>query len=80
MALDIGLDRNVGGIDRLVRAVLAVVGLSVGVWGLTAGQQALGIVGLLAGVAFAFNALTQFCVANALLGVDTCSWEGPEEV
>lgn len=72
------LEKNVGGIDRIARAILAAVALSVGLWGLTAGQNAVAAVSLLAGAGFGFNAVTQFCVANALLGVDTCSWDGAE--
>lgn len=77
--MQLGDKRNVGGIDRLVRAVLAVALLGVGVWGLFAGETALAAVGLLAGAGFGFNAVTQFCVANHLLGVDTCSWDGAEQ-
>jgi hypothetical protein len=76
MALDIGLDRNVGGIDRMARAVLAVVAVGVGIWGLTAGPLAVGIVGVIAGAVFTFNVVTQYCITNALLGIDTCSWDG----
>jgi hypothetical protein len=79
MELGFGDRRNVGGIDRLVRAVLAVGLLAAGGWALLAGQQLLAAVGLLAGAGFAFNAATGFCVANHLLGIDTCSWDGAEE-
>jgi len=79
MGLELGDMRNVGGIDRIVRAILAVGLLGVGGWGLFAGETAIGAVGLLAGAGLAFNAVTQFCVANHLLGVDTCSWDGAEE-
>jgi hypothetical protein len=79
MAVDIGLDRNVGGIDRMARAVLAVVAFGVGIWGLTAGPLAVGIIGVVAGAIFTFNVVTQYCITNALLGVDTCSWDGAEE-
>jgi hypothetical protein len=79
--MGLGFDdrRNVGGIDRLVRAALAVVGFAVGGWALLAGEPLIAGVGLLAGAGFAFNAVTQFCVANHLLGVDTCSWDGAGE-
>lgn len=81
MDMDTGFgdSRNVGGIDRLLRAALAVVSLAVGGWALLVGNPLLAGVGLLAGAGFTFNAVTQFCVANHLLGVDTCSWDGTEE-
>jgi len=79
MGFGFGEMRNVGGIDRIVRAVLAVGLLGVGAWGLFAGETAIGAISLLAGGGLAFNAVTQFCVANHLLGVDTCSWGGAEE-
>ena len=79
MELDFDDSRNVGGIDRLLRAGLAVLALVVGGWALLAGQQLVAGVGLLAGVGFGFNAVTQFCVANRLLGIDTCSWDGTED-
>ena len=79
MDLGFGDRRNVGGIDRKLRAALAVVFLAAGGWGLLAGQTALGVVALLAGAGFAFNAVSGFCVGNYLLGVDTCSWDGAEK-
>jgi Protein of unknown function (DUF2892). len=79
MELGFGNMRNVGGIDRTVRAILAVGLLGVGGWGLLTGGSPVGAVGLLAGVGLAFNAVSQFCIANYLLGVDTCSWDGAEE-
>jgi len=71
----LGLERNVGGIDRYARAVLAVVFLGIGVLGIAGGGSALGLGALLAGAGLGFNALTGFCGVNALLGVDTCSWD-----
>jgi hypothetical protein len=79
MGFGFGDMRNVGGIDRIVRAVLAVGLLGVGAWGLFTGETTVGAVGLLAGAGLAFNAVTQFCIANHLLGVDTCSWDGAED-
>jgi len=73
-----GFERNVGGFDRLARAALAVVFLSIGVLALAAGQSLLGTAALLAGGGFGFNAVTGFCGVNAVLGVNTCSWDGTE--
>jgi hypothetical protein len=79
MELGFGDSRNVGGIDRLLRAGLAVVALAAGGWALLAGEPLVAGVALLAGAGFTFNAVTQFCVANQLLGIDTCSWDGAGE-
>jgi len=73
-----GLERNVGGVDRFARAALAAVFLGIGVLALIEGQQLLGAAALLAGAGFGFNAVTGFCGVNAVLGVNTCSWDGAE--
>jgi hypothetical protein len=68
------LEKNVGGLDRTVRfvagSVLAVVGLAgllTTVLGATVAAMALG-----GGAALLFNAVTQRCLMNKLLGIDTC--------
>lgn len=73
-----GLDRNVGGIDRLARGVLAVLLAGIGIWALTVNQWTLGLLALLASGGLTFNVVTGFCGINAVLGVDTCSWDGAE--
>ena len=71
--------KNVGGTDRIARALIAVVFLAIGVGALvTTGVGTIAIVGLVAGTSLGLNAATQFCLANALLGIDTCSWDGAE--
>jgi hypothetical protein len=74
-----GLTRNVGGIDRIARAVLAVVLAAIGIWAILGEQWTMGVLALVAAGGFAFNAATQFCGVNALLGIDTCSWDGQSE-
>jgi uncharacterized membrane protein len=67
--------KNVGGIDRLVRGV---VGTALVVAAILAALQGATLLGASAGVLGAgllCNAATQFCGVNALLGVDTCSIE-----
>ncbi|WP_128478176.1 YgaP family membrane protein [Halorussus pelagicus] len=66
--------RNVGGLDRIARAVLgvALVAVAVGAFVLGRGGN-IGVVAGIAGAALLFNAATQFCGINALLGIDTCS-------
>jgi hypothetical protein len=65
------LPRNVGGRDRIVRAVFAVVlaGLAIGLVG--SGQRAVGVVAALGAVGLGFNAVTCFCGVNEALGIDT---------
>lgn len=73
------VERNVGGWDRRLRGVGALVAL--GVAGV-AGSQGLTTVALVAGVVaigLAFNAVTGFCLGNKLLGVDTCEWSGADQ-
>ncbi|MWG34405.1 YgaP family membrane protein [Halomarina oriensis] len=66
-----GLDRNVGGIDRIGRAVLATV-LAVSTLGaVLRGRRGLATLTLLASAGLAFNAVTCFCGLNAALGLDT---------
>ena len=65
------ISKNVGGVDRLVRALLAVL-LTVGTIGLLrAGRGQLGALAALGAVGFGFNAVTCFCGVNEALGIDT---------
>jgi hypothetical protein len=70
--------RNVGGYDRIARALLGVVLFGIAVFAATAGRQLLAVFGMLASAGLLFNAATQFCGVNAVLGFDTCSWEPAE--
>lgn len=69
-------ERNVGGADRLLRAVGAVASLAVAVWALPAGRTQVGVAAGLVGTGLLFNALTGVCGLNALLGIDTCRRSG----
>ena len=69
------LERNVGGRDRLVRGVLAVVLTLVAVRTLRSGNRKLGLVAVVGALGFGFNATTCFCGTNRLLGVDTTDSE-----
>ncbi|PSQ10985.1 DUF2892 domain-containing protein [Halobacteriales archaeon QS_5_70_15] len=64
-------DRNIGGVDRLARALLAVVLTVVAVSALRSGRRSLGLVALLGALGAGFNATTCFCGLNATLGIDT---------
>lgn len=65
------LPRNVGGRDRLVRALFAVAltGLAIGL--LASGRRAVALVAALGAVGLGFNAATCFCGVNETLGIDT---------
>jgi hypothetical protein len=65
------VESNVGGRDRLVRALLAAV-LSVVVVGkLRSGSRTVGLLAVVGALGFGFNATTRFCGMNEALGVDT---------
>lgn len=63
--------QNVGGRDRLGRALLAAV-LALGTLRLfRSGRRRLGLLTALGAVGFGFNAVTCFCGVNGALGIDT---------
>jgi hypothetical protein len=65
------LPSNVGGRDRLVRALLAVL-LTLGtVRLLRSGRRRLGVLAALGAVGFGFNSVACFCGVNEALGIDT---------
>jgi hypothetical protein len=65
------IDRNVGGTDRLLRAVLAVAFAAATLGALGRGRRSLAAATLLASAGMAVNAVTCFCGLNAALGLDT---------
>ena len=73
-----GLEQNVGGVDRLVRGTLGIVLLAVAIGAAIAGRRTTGVAAAIVSVGLLFNAVTQFCGINALLGIDTCSREAKE--
>lgn len=62
---------NVGGTDRLLRAVFAVVLSIVAVQSLRSGRKKSGLLAALGALGAGFNATTKFCGLNAALGIDT---------
>lgn len=62
---------NVGGRDRLFRAMLAVVSTIIAVRALRSGRASVGVVAAAGALGFGFNAVTCFCGVNQALGVDT---------
>ena len=69
------IGKNVGGRDRIVRTVLAVVLTAVAVGALREGRRSTGVLAATGALALGFNATTCFCGLNAALGIDTRSEE-----
>lgn len=65
------VETNVGGRDRIVRALLAAVLTVVAVRTLKGGKRKTGILALVGALGFGFNATTCFCGLNETLGIDT---------
>lgn len=65
------LNRNVGGVDRIGRAVLAALLAVVTLGAFVRGRRGLAVLTLLGSAGLAFNAVTCFCGLNAALGLDT---------
>jgi len=69
------LPKNVGGRDRQVRFVAGTLLVAVGVAGLVVGLtlgRTMAVMLAAGGAALLFNAVTQRCLMNRLLGIDTC--------
>ena len=71
----LGLTKNVGGLDRVGRAILGIGLLVVALRSLTSGRRSAALVAAVGAAGLLFNATTQFCGLNAALGIDTCSRE-----
>jgi len=65
------LQDNVGGLDRVGRALLAVVLTVVAVGALRRGQRKSAVLAAVGALGFGFNATTCFCGLNRALGIDT---------
>jgi hypothetical protein len=65
------LKKNVGGTDRLLRAIGAVLLTITAVRALQTGRRSTGVVAALGAVGLGFNATVCFCGLNATLGIDT---------
>lgn len=64
-------EKNVGGRDRLARALLAVLLTVVAISTLRKGKSKTGLLALVGALGFGFNATTCFCGLNQALGIDT---------
>jgi hypothetical protein len=65
------VSKNVGGRDRLVRTLLAVVLTLIAVRSLRSGKRKAGLLAVVGALGFGFNATTCFCGLNKTLGIDT---------
>jgi hypothetical protein len=68
-------EKNVGGRDRLARALLAALLTIVAISTLKKGKRKTGVLALVGAVGFGFNATTCFCGMNKTLGIDTTTDE-----
>jgi Protein of unknown function (DUF2892). len=64
-------ESNVGGRDRLIRALLAALLTIVAVSTVQEGKHKTGLLALVGALGFGFNAATCFCGVNQALGIDT---------
>jgi len=65
------MEQNVGGRDRIVRTVLAVVLATVAVQALRSGKRTRGALAAVAALGFTINSVTCFCGLNSALGINT---------
>jgi len=68
-------ETNVGGRDRLTRAVLAVVLTIIAVSTLRKRKRTAALFALVGALGFGFNATTGFCGLNKALGINTSTDE-----
>jgi len=69
------MDSNVGGRDRIARAVLAVAFAAVTLQALRSGRRTRGLFAAVLSAGFALNTVTCFCTVNRMLGIDTTAEE-----
>jgi Protein of unknown function (DUF2892). len=62
---------NVGGRDRIARALLTIMLSVVAISALRSGKSRTGMLAILGALGFGFNATTGFCGMNKTLGIDT---------
>lgn len=73
------MEKNVGGYDRIARLALMIPLFAVGVLGVTGTTVVGSTVGVIGGIAalagavnLLFNVVTQRCLTNRMLGINTC--------
>ena len=67
------IEQNVGGVDRIGRAILAVFLAFAALAALRKGRRSVGVLAAIGAVGFGLNAVTCFCSLNRALGIDTTS-------
>jgi len=72
--------QNVGGRDRLVRALLTVVLTVTAIRWLRSGKRGRGLLAAVGALGFGFNATTGYCGMNEKLGIDTSSSESTPDL
>lgn len=77
---EMDLPENVGGRDRLARALLAVVLTVAAIRSLRNGKRVRGLLAGIGALAFGFNATTKYCGANDALDIDTTGDEVSLEI
>ena len=70
------MERNVGGLDRIVRGVLGVWLVVVAAAAYRDDKPERAAIAAVAGVGLLQNAVTCFCGGNYLLGIDTTTDDG----
>ncbi|QCS42990.1 DUF2892 domain-containing protein [Natrinema versiforme] len=65
------MQRNVGGLDRIVRGALGIWLLAVAVAAAIADRRLIAVTAGIAASGLLFNVATRFCGGNYLLGIDT---------
>lgn len=65
------VEQNVGGRDRLARALLTIVLTVVAIRALRNGKTGTGMLATVGALGLGFNATTGFCGLNNTLGIDT---------
>jgi hypothetical protein len=68
-------EKNVGGRDRLARALLAALLTIVAISTLRKGKRKTALLAVVGALGFGFNATTCFCGLNKTLGIDTTTEE-----
>ena len=65
------MKKNVGTIDRVIRAIVGIVAIAAYAMGML--QGTLGIVALVVGIVMLGTAAISWCPPYTLLGINTCS-------
>ncbi len=70
------MNKNVGTIDRTIRALIGLVGIALFATGTV--EATLGIVALVVGVVMLGTAAIGWCPPYTLLGINSCGVKSPE--